>query len=125
VQPVNVSVRLHHGRSVEWARQAFHDFNALAVKPNTALAISMDQRNPLTMLALKIEAEVPQLKGRVHHSARQLGASDKQIVTISTLRTAAVTFIAGNPGIQSSFRLSRLGRVALVQGSLRPLRRLL
>jgi hypothetical protein len=105
LKKINVSVRVHHGRSVEWARQSFHDFNALAVKPNTAVAISMDQRNPLTMLALKVEAEVPQLKGRVHHSARQLGANDKQVITISTLRTAVVTFIAGSPGIQSSFRL--------------------
>jgi hypothetical protein len=106
LKKVLVSVRIHHGRTIEWARQAFHDFNALAVKPNTALAISMDRRNPLTALALKIEAEVPQLTGRVHHSARQLGATDKQLVTMSTLRTAVVTFIAGSPGIQSSFRLS-------------------
>jgi DNA sulfur modification protein DndB len=102
---VNIPVRVHHGRPPEWARQSFHDFNTLAVKPNTAVAISMDQRNPLTMLALKIEAEVPQLRGRVHHTARQLNANDKHIVTVSSLRTAVVTFIAGSPGIQSSFRL--------------------
>ena len=105
LRKVQVPVRVHHGRPVEWARQAFHDFNSLAVKPNTAVAISMDQRNPLTMLALTIEAEVPQLKGRVHHTARQLSASDRQMLTVSSLRTAVVTFVAGTAGIQSSFRL--------------------
>jgi DNA sulfur modification protein DndB len=103
---VMVSVRVHHGRTVEWAQQAFHDFNALAVKPNTAVAITMDQRNPLTLLARTIEDRVPQLHGHVHHTARQLGTNDPQLVTIATLRTAVVTFVAGAAGIQTSFRLS-------------------
>jgi hypothetical protein len=43
LKKVNVPVRIHHGRSVDWARQSFHDFNTLAVKPN---ADGFDQHGP-------------------------------------------------------------------------------
>ncbi len=43
-----------HGRKQSWARQAFHDLNVLAVKPNPSLSLSMDARDPLTKVACEV-----------------------------------------------------------------------
>src|SRR5712692_6280510 len=37
-----VTVKICHGRPVEWAKQAFHDLNVFGVVPNAAKAIGMD-----------------------------------------------------------------------------------
>lgn len=99
-----VPVVIHHGRDIEWARQAFHDLNALAIKPNTAIAISMDMRDPLTQIARNVEDQVPFFKGRVNHRRRQLGKRDKDVVTISALRLGCVTVAKGINGIQFGAR---------------------
>lgn len=104
VQSQNVPVVIHHGRDIEWARQAFHDLNALAVKPNAAVAISMDNRDPLTRVARRVEEEVSFFTGRVNMQRRQLGRKDEEVVTLSVLRTACVTFALGIGGVQFGFR---------------------
>jgi DNA sulfur modification protein DndB len=99
-----VPVVIHHGRDVDWARQAFHDLNALQIKPNTAVAISMDERDPLTQIAREVEKSVSFLIGRVNHRRRQLGKNDSDVMTISALRLACVTVAKGIGGIQYGAR---------------------
>jgi DNA sulfur modification protein DndB len=95
---------IHHGRDVEWARQTFHDLNALAVKPNTAVAISMDSRDPVTRIARRVEEEVPFFTGRVNLRRRQLRRNYPEVVTVSVLRTACLTVAFGMSGLQYGLR---------------------
>jgi DNA sulfur modification protein DndB len=95
-----VPVVICHGRSVEWARQVFHDLNLLAVRPNAALGISMDERDPLTQVARDIEEKVPFFRNRVNKVRRQLRASDREVVTITALRGACVTLAEGIGGVK-------------------------
>lgn len=95
-----VPVVICHDRSIEWARQVFHDLNLLSVRPNAAVGIGMDQRDVLTRVARAAEEELPFLKGRVNKVRRQLRRSDKEIVTITALRGACVTFAEGISGVR-------------------------
>jgi DNA sulfur modification protein DndB len=95
-----VPVMICHGRSIQWARQVFHDLNLLAVKPNTALGLSMDERDPLTQVARDIEENVPFFRRRVNFKRRQLGTRDKEILTFAALRVACVTFAEGIGGVK-------------------------
>jgi DNA sulfur modification protein DndB len=95
-----VPVIICHGRTIDWARQVFHDLNLLAVRPNAALGISMDERDPLTQVARDIEDKVPFFRNRVNKVRRQLRASDKEVVTITALRGACVTFAEGIGGVK-------------------------
>ncbi|MBI3953230.1 MAG: hypothetical protein HY330_01810 [Chloroflexi bacterium] len=99
-----VPVIIHHEKPAPWARQAFHDLNTFGVRPNAALSISMDEREPLTGIARQVEKEVALFTGRVSHSKRQLGARDKEIVTLSALRLGCVTFAKGITGVQFGSR---------------------
>ncbi len=94
-----VPVVIHHGRSQKWARQAFHDLNALGHKPNAAIAASMDTVDPMTRLADTVERRVPLLRDRVNRSRRQLRKRDEDVVTIVTLRGACVTLYKGIAGV--------------------------
>ena len=95
-----VPVMFCHGQSPQWARQAFHDVNMLGVRPNAALAIGMDARDPLTAVAREIENGIPFFRGRVNAASRQLSKSDKDVVTIAALRAACVTVAEGISGIR-------------------------
>ena len=95
-----VAVAIVHGHSKSWARQSFHDLNVLGVKPNTALGIGMDTRDPLTRIARDVEAHVPFLKGRVNTSRRQLRVSDHDVMTITALRGACITLAEGISGVK-------------------------
>ena len=99
-----VPVYVCHGRDKEWARQAFHDLNVLGVRPNAALSIGMDARDPLTKVAREVERNVPFLKDRVNKVRRQLGRSDTDVVTISGLRGACVTLAEGIGGVRHGVR---------------------
>lgn len=96
----NVAVVVAHGFNKNWARQSFHDLNVLGVKPNTALGIGMDTRDPLTGIAREVEASVPFLKGRVNKSRRQLKTTDTDIMTITALRGACTTLAEGISGVK-------------------------
>ncbi len=95
-----IAVIIHHGLPVEQARQAFYDLNVLEVKPNAAVAIGMDQRDPATSITKRLCDESDVLRGRVHLQRRQLRKSDPELMTISGLRQAVVCTILGEPGIQ-------------------------
>jgi hypothetical protein len=102
IKQENVPVILHFGRSPDWARQAFHDLNTYGSKPNAAVAISMDNYDPATTIARRIETEVPFLDGFVNKVRRQLRKSDRaagDVVTISGLRASIVTIAKGISGV--------------------------
>jgi DNA-sulfur modification-associated len=95
-------VIIAHGRTEEWARQTFHDVNVFGVKPNAALAISMDGYDPATQIARELAEKLPFLNGRINMSARQLSKADResgQIATISSLRGSIVTLEKGITGV--------------------------
>lgn len=95
-----IAVMLCHGRPATWARQAFHDVNTFGIRPNAALAIGMDARDPLTAVSRMVEEEVPFFKGRVNTSSRQLGRQDTEVITITALRGAVVTLAEGIGGVK-------------------------
>lgn len=95
-----VAIYICHGHDKQWARQAFHDLNTLGVRPNAALSIGMDARDPITHVCRVIERRVPLFSGRVNKVHRQLRAGDAHIITITTLRSACVTFAKGISGVQ-------------------------
>ncbi len=99
-----VPIYICHGLDTGWARQAFHDLNALGVKPNSALSLAMDARDSITRVARKIERNVPFFRGRVNKVRRQLRRTDPHVVTITALRTACVTFAKGMNGVQYGAR---------------------
>jgi DNA sulfur modification protein DndB len=99
-----VPVYVCHGKDKLWARQSFHDLNTLGIKPNAALSIGMDARNPLTRVCRVVERQVPFLAGRVNKVRRQLRSSDTDVVTITTLRGACVTLAKGINGVQYGAR---------------------
>jgi DGQHR domain-containing protein len=99
-----VPLYICHGKDVHWARQAFHDLNTLGVKPNAALSIGMDARDPMTHVCREVERRVPFFTGRVNKVRRQLRGSDAEVVTITSLRGACVTMAKGINGIQFGAR---------------------
>lgn len=99
-----VPVYICHGRDLQWARQSFHDLNTLGVKPNTSLSIGMDARDPVTRICRDIERHVPFFSNKINKQRRQLKATDKEVVTITTLRGACVTIAKGINGIQYGSR---------------------
>ena len=99
-----VKVVIHHGKSLQDARQGFYDLNTREVKPTASLAISMDTQDVATELARKIMATSDVLQGRVNLQRRQLRRSDPELLTISALRTGIVTTILGTPGLQVGSR---------------------
>ncbi len=99
-----VAVYICHGFSKNWARQAFHDLNVLGVRPNAAVSIGMDARDPLTGIARQVEKRVPFFRDRVNKVRRQLRGSDTDVVTIASLRGACITFAEGIGGVRYGSR---------------------
>jgi hypothetical protein len=93
-------IRICHGLPISWARQSFHDMNVLGVQPNAALAIGMDNRDPLTAIARTVEQSIPFFRGRINKVKRQLGTRDPELMTITTLRNACVTMVEGIAGVK-------------------------
>ena len=99
-----IAVYICHGRDKQWARQCFHDLNVLGVRPNAALSIGMDARDPLTRVAREVERRVPFFRDRVNKARRQLGAHDPDVVTITALRGACITLAEGIGGVKYGAR---------------------
>ena len=95
-----LAVYICHGYSKNWARQAFHDLNVLGVRPNAAISIGMDARDPLTAIARQVERRVPFFKDRVNKVRRQLKGADTDVVTIAALRGACITVAEGIGGVR-------------------------
>jgi len=114
-----VPIYVCHGRKKSWARQSFHDLNVLGVRPNAALSIGMDARDPLTRVARDVEQKVPFFRGRVNKVRRQLRTADTDVVTITALRGACITLAEGIAGVKYGTRPVALAddvteRVAIV-----------
>ncbi len=103
-----VAIYICHGRDKLWARQCFHDLNVLGVRPNAALSIGMDARDPLTRVARDAERQIPFFRDRVNKARRQLGSHDKDVVTITSLRGACITLAEGIGGVKYGTRPVRL-----------------
>ena len=99
-----VPVYVCHGRDKGFARQCFHDLNVLGVRPNAALSIGMDARDPLTRVAREVERRVPFFRGRVNKVRRQLRGADTDVVTITALRGACTTLAEGIAGVKYGAR---------------------
>ena len=99
-----VPIYVCHGRDPLWARQCFHDLNTLGVKPNAALSIGMDARDPITRVTREVERRVPFLNGRINKVRRQLRTNDTEVTTIASLRGACVTLTKGITGVQYGAR---------------------
>jgi hypothetical protein len=99
-----VAVYICHGKDKLWARQCFHDLNVLGVRPNAALSIGMDARDPLTQVAREVERQVPFFRNRVNKVRRQLGVHDTDVVTITSLRGACITLAEGIAGVKYGAR---------------------
>jgi DGQHR domain-containing protein len=95
-----VPVYVCHGKPLTWARQTFHDLNVLGVQPNAALSISMDARDAATKMTRDVEQHVSFFTGRINKITRQLKRDDQDVLTMSALRGACVTFAAGIAGVQ-------------------------
>jgi hypothetical protein len=108
-----------HGRDMLWARQSFHDLNALGVKPNSALSIGMDARDAVTRVCRRVERDVSLFSGRVNKVRRQLGSTDTDIVTITSLRGACVTVAKGINGVQFGARPVPIddGNIAVIEAA--------
>lgn len=99
-----IKVVVHHGRNLVEARQYFHDLNTLEVKPNAAIAISMDSTDAATGITRKLAERNPLLMGRVDMARRQIPKGAHELVTISGLRTGIVMTLLGPAGIQAGAR---------------------
>jgi DGQHR domain-containing protein len=99
-----VPVMITHGRPKDWARQCFHDLNVLGIRPNAAVSVGMDNRDPLTAIARGLEEKVPFLEGRVSKTSRTIGKDSQEVVTLSALRGAVVTVAEGIKGVGHGLR---------------------
>lgn len=99
-----IPVYICHGKDKQWARQAFHDLNMLGIRPNAAIGIGMDARDPITRICREIERRVPLFHGRVNKVHRQLRAGDPHLMTITTLRGGCVTLAKSISGVQYGAR---------------------
>lgn len=99
-----VPVYICHGRDTNWARQSFHDLNTLAIRPNAAVSMGMDARDPITKICRELERQVPFFTNRVNKVRRQLRTSDPHVVTLPALRGACVTLAKGIGGVQYGSR---------------------
>lgn len=91
---------IHHGISVQVARQYFHDLNVLAVRPNTSLGLSMDTNDPLMRVVGDVEAAIEFLRGRVDKQARQLPRRSAKVITLQALRQMVINIARGISGVQ-------------------------
>lgn len=99
-----IAVVIHHGKPVDHARQAFYDLNTREVKPNTAVSIAMDTQDFATRVTRAVIESSLVIKGRVHTNRRQLRRNDRELLTISALRTGVVTTLLGGAGLQVGSR---------------------
>jgi len=92
------------------ARQIFHDRNLFGVAVAKTLALSMDQRDfgtiiaqhVLAITAVTVDGHSASLANFVNTRKRQLGQADPEWLTLSALRSLAVTALFGKAGIEAT-----------------------
>ncbi|MBF6212256.1 hypothetical protein IU433_17580 [Nocardia puris] len=105
-----VPVEIYHNMSLTEARQIFHDRNLLGVIPNKTVGLNSDSNDVATGIAFTMmdkilvphpisKVDVP-LRSLVSANKRQLGAKDIEWMTLSTLRSFAVTALFGRAGFE-------------------------
>jgi hypothetical protein len=99
-----LGVVLHHGISVNTARQYFHDLNILAVRPNTSLGLAMDTQDPIIRVLEAVERRTPPLIGKIDKAARQLPKRSLKLVTLQNLRQMVINIGTGISGVQYGSR---------------------
>ncbi|GGV76971.1 DNA sulfur modification protein DndB [Streptomyces thermoviolaceus] len=107
---VRVPFELYIDLAPSDARQIFYDRNVQGVAVAKNLAMSMDQRDFGTRLAHLVADSVKvDVDGRcvpfarlVNSSKRQVSASDREVVTLSALRSLVVTALFGRSGLARS-----------------------
>lgn len=98
---MQVIVTITHGKSVEYARQCFHDRNAYQRRAPVPVALAMDSRDPLIQVVRAIEERVPAAKGQILWKSRQMPQKGKDhIAAASFMRTAVACFGHGIGGVQ-------------------------
>jgi hypothetical protein len=97
----NVKIVIKHGVSVSIAQQIFVDCKRVGGTLTTSMALGMDNRDDASQLVKLVEEQIPVLAGKVNRQKRQIGAKDKDIITISALRAAVVCFLEGISSIQA------------------------
>lgn len=90
-------VVIHYSRPVAWAQQQLHDRNTFGVKMSSSEALERDSYDRVTALT-RLVIDATGLRVAFH--ARQLGAKDREQVTLSAIRQGVLTTLAGRPGIQ-------------------------
>lgn len=96
--------------TVRDAQQIFHDRNLFGVPVAKTLALSMDQRDFGTTIAQRVidatkiatNGKPESLAKYVNTRKRQLGRMDPEWVTLSSLRSLAVTTLLGKAGIEAT-----------------------
>ena len=99
-----IAVYINHGRGDQWARQAFHDLNTLGVRPNAALSLGMDARDPMRTSAARSNGAFRSSRTASARSAASCAHGDAEVLTITTLRGACVTLAKGINGVQFGAR---------------------
>jgi DNA sulfur modification protein DndB len=89
----HIDITIDHGKTIEWAKQAFHDLNVFGVKPNPTLAIFMDYRDPVNKIAKDIADSF--FAGRVETQARQVSTKTDNLFTMAALRLFVVCLASG------------------------------
>lgn len=93
-----VPIDLSFSRPTAWARQVWHDVNAFGSRPNAALSLSMDNRDPINQIADLVEKQVPFYTGQINKLKRQVKPGEGYF-TLTTFRGACVTLAKGISGV--------------------------
>lgn len=105
---MSLPYELYWNISVADARQSFHDRNLLGVPVNKTLALGMDTRDLGTTIAqrvvssttVEVEGRPESLSTYVNVAKRQLSKADPEWLTLSAVRTLAVTTVWGKSGVE-------------------------
>ena len=98
IRDVTVPVDISFDRELGWARQVWHDVNVFGSRPNAALSLSMDARDPINQIADQVEREIPFYAGQINKMKRQVKPGEGYF-TLTTIRGACVTLAKGISGI--------------------------
>jgi hypothetical protein len=108
LENVRVPVEIHHGLPVERLQALFYERNVLGARVNANEAIAKDQRDPATQIVRSVMAMPLMLPSSqmiptssiVQQASRQVGKKAPHWVTLSAIRTLAVTTLLGRSGLQ-------------------------
>ncbi|MEV7009521.1 DNA sulfur modification protein DndB [Streptosporangium sp. NPDC051022] len=110
IPTLSVPFEIYWDVTVSDARQIFHDRNLFGVPVAKTLALSMDQRDFGTTIAqqvidttkVEIDGKPESIAKYVNTRKRQLGKMDPEWITLSSLRSLAVTTLLGKAGIEAT-----------------------